>query len=162
MARIEDNEYLYETFHNFAQACFIEDRSYLWPDRSLWTLDNIWALKHRIIDTPDAGEEHFIERIASQMAGQPVNLWGLLADIYYLFCLIPSSRKMKPATKRLGVIGFAQNSRFPIPEETSESGKAWSYGFCTPGRRYMQKYRQFWHILMVAEQSNRVQIAWRF
>ena len=152
MARQPELETLYQTFQNFAQACFVEDRSLLWPERSLWTPGNVALLKHILIDTPMFGEESFEEKLDKQLSGQPLDLWGLLADIYYLFCLVPINRKIKVATKRSGIIHLAQQGRLPVPEENAEVWKALEYGFCNTGMRYMQKYRQFWFILIFVEQ----------
>jgi MoxR-like ATPase len=151
MARNPDLEILYQTFQNFARACFVEDRSLLWPDRQLWTQANIAALKHILIDAPVHGVETFVDKLDKQMSGQPLELWGLLADIYFLFCLVPISKKMKAATKQMGVIKLAQKSGLPVPDQNEDIWKSLEFGFCTPGRRYMQKYRQFWFVLVFAE-----------
>jgi 5-methylcytosine-specific restriction protein B len=156
MARYPEFETLFQVFQDLAKACFVDDRSFLWPERQLWTSGNIATLKHVLIEAPVLGEETFEEKLDIQMSGQPQELWGLLADIYFLFCLVPSSRKMKPDTKRIGVIRLAQRSGLPIPDENAQVWKAFERGFCTPGRRYMQKYRQFWLILLFAEQVKKL------
>jgi 5-methylcytosine-specific restriction protein B len=152
MAHNPDWNHLYQAYQNFSQACLVEDRSLLWPDRALWIADNVSELKHVLVDAPAMGKESFEEKLIIQMAGQPPELWGVLADSYYLFCLVPGSREMKANTKQTGITNFAKKGHLTVPDDKNSIWNGMEPGICTTGQRYMQKYRQFWLILIFAEQ----------
>jgi 5-methylcytosine-specific restriction protein B len=156
MARRPEFELLYQAYQEFAQSCLIEDRSLLWPEHALWTPANVSALRHALVDTPAFGKESFEDKLNVQMIGQPSETWGLLADAYYLYCLVPVSSTMKAATKRVGIAKYAQQAHLPVPDEQAKVWQALDSGFCNPGLRYLQKYRQFWLIFIFAEQVKQV------
>jgi MoxR-like ATPase len=152
MARNPDYEPLYNAYQDFAQLCLVEDRSLLWPDRALWTPANVSVLRHALIDAPEMGSESFEAKLIIQMSGLSSDVWGLLADAYYLYCLVPETKNIKAETKYAGIVSLAQKGNLPIPDEHDMVWKALAPGFCHPGMRYMQKYRQFWLIFVFAEQ----------
>lgn len=152
MARNPENEPLYKAYQDFAQLCLVEDRSLLWPDRVLWTPANVAAIRHVLVDTPLWGEDSFEEKLVKQMAGLSADVWGLLADAYYLYCLIPVSKVLKTETKLAMVSNLAQKGLLPVPDKQDPIWKALISGFCHPGRRYLQKYREFWLIFVFADQ----------
>jgi len=152
MARNPDYQLMYDTYQKFAQLCLIEDRSLLWPDRNLWTPSNVSELKTILIDSPELGNESFEEKLVKQMSGKPKELWGLLADTYFLYCIVPVTRSFKAATKQSGVENMAMQAQLPILDRNDPVWKALDIGFCASGMRYLQKYREFWLILLFAEQ----------
>lgn len=151
MARNPEWEPLYKAYQDFAQACLIEDRSLLCPERNLWTPANVSEIKHALVDAPALGNESFDQKLVVQMAGQPAEGWGLLADAYYLYCLVPVKGILLAKTKYTGIVSLANRGHLPLPSEHSPVWQALEQGFCHPGQRYMQKYRQFWFIFVVAE-----------
>lgn len=156
MARNPDYELLYKAYQDFAQLCLVEDRSLLWPDRALWSLDNVSAIKHALIDTPYWGKESFEDKLVVQMGGLSSDVWGLLAEAYYLYSLVPVPGILKEETKRTVITNLAQKGHLSVPNRQDPIWKAMISGFCHPGQRYMQKYRQFWLIFIFAEQVKQV------
>lgn len=155
MARMPEFEILYKTYQEFAQSCFIEDRSFLWPEVSLWTPANVAIVKHALIDSPLLGKGTFEEKLNIQMEGLPAETWGLLADAYYLYCLIPVDI-IKPLTKQNGIMQLAMKSSFTPPDLKSDLWAPLQAGFCNPGQRYNQKFREIWFILIFAEQVKKL------
>jgi 5-methylcytosine-specific restriction protein B len=152
MARNPANEHLYKAYQDFAQLCLVEDRSLLWPNRAMWTPTNVSSIRHALVDTPHWGKETFENKLVDQMAGLPSDVWGLLADAYYLYCLVPNSRVLKTDSKLAMVSNLAKKGSLPVPDEQDSIWNAMVAGFCNPGQRYLQKYRQFWLIFVFAEQ----------
>lgn len=150
MARFPNFEPLYQAYQDFAQACLVEDRSLLWPDRSLWTPENTASLKQALVDSPMYGDSSFDEKLEEQFSGHKPELWGLLADLYYLYCLVPNSRSLKTATKRAGIEAYARRARLTVPDAQDPVWAPLEDGFCNPGSRYKQKFRPFWLISLFA------------
>jgi hypothetical protein len=59
---------------------------------------------------------------------------------------------MKASTKQDSIAKLAQRGRLPVPDLQDPVWKVMDFGFCNPGMRYLQKFRQFWLILIFAEQ----------
>jgi len=152
MARNPDYEPLYKAYQDFAQACLIDDRSLLWPDRTLWTRANVAAIKHALVDAPRWGKESFMDKLVAQMAELSSDHWGLLADAYYLYSLVPIPAVLKEETKYTVTMELAQKGHLSVPNRQDPIWEAMSTGFCHPGQRYLQKYRQFWLIFVFTEQ----------
>jgi len=156
MARNPENEPLYKAYQDFAQLCLVEDRSLLWPDKNLWTPANVSAIKHALVDAPEWGDNSFEEKLVKQMAGLSPDAWCLLADAFYLYCLVPKANFMKADTKHAVIARLAQHGNLPIPESQDLVWKVLDLGFCNPGQRYWQKYRELWLIFIFTEQIKKL------
>lgn len=150
MSRYEVWEPMYNAYQEFARSCLVEDRSLLWPDRPLWTPANVAGLKRALVDEPALGKESFEDKLEIQLANQPPEMWGVLADAYSVYCIVPDT--MRPATKREALARLAQRALLPLPDAHHPIWKAIELGFCNPGQRYWQKYREIWFLLILAEQ----------
>jgi hypothetical protein len=155
MARINDHESLYKAYQDFAQSCLIDDRSLLWPDRFFWTQANVSAVKSALVDAPYWGKESFEEKLVAQLAGLSADVWGMMADAYYLYSLVPVPKILKEETKHAVIASLANKGHLTVPDRQDPIWRAIAPGFCHPGQRYMQKYRQFWLVFVFAEQVKR-------
>jgi hypothetical protein len=83
MARRPNNEILYKVFQEFIDLCLLKNQSLLWPDKEVWTPNNISEVKRRMVDSPMFGHElSFEEKLQKQMEGGQPELWALISDTY--------------------------------------------------------------------------------
>jgi DNA polymerase III delta prime subunit len=148
---------LYEVFDQFERRCLLEDRSLLWPERTIWTQENLAEMRERLIEGGIAGAQlSFGEKLEHQMQGASPELWGLLADIYFIYCL--PSKYIKFDTKFRYVQESAQRAGFNPPQPDDPIWEAQRHGYTRTTLKYHQKYAHFWLIILLAlevKQSNR-------
>jgi hypothetical protein len=149
MAIREENEILYRTFKDFANRCFVQDTSLLWPDKSFWTLANLKELKKRMIDNPIlGGTQSFGEKLNQQVSGGLPDLWAIICDIYFVY-FMPSTHI--GFDRKLGDIrGAAEEGNLVLPGDEAEIWKALNNGFTKTGFKYHQKFSHFWLIILAA------------
>jgi hypothetical protein len=149
MARRPENEILYKALKDYLKLCVIEDRSLLWPEKRIWTSENILEVKRRMIDSPMFGADlSFEDKLQKQMERAQPELWGLICDTYYVYFLpslhITLERKQHD-------IGWAAGQGGLVPPPLNDSlWDAQRSGFTRTGQKYHFKYAQFWLILLFA------------
>jgi 5-methylcytosine-specific restriction enzyme B len=91
MARRQEHEPLYKAIRDFFDACLIHNKSLLWPQNEYWTLQNLYLIKKRLIESAILGaESSFEEKLEIQMKDASEAEWAIICDIYYVYFL-PSS-----------------------------------------------------------------------
>ena len=149
MARDPEFAPLYEIFQLFIKQCLIEDRSLLWPDRQFWTLENVNELYTRPIENPIPGtDKKFEEKLEIQLQGGKRELWAILADIYFIYCLPSDTINFR--TKQQYVIPAAQRAGLPVPADDSALWQAQRHGFTGTSQLYHSKFRQFLLLLRLS------------
>lgn len=149
MARRAENEILYKTFQDFLNLCLIQNHSLLWPEKEFWTLENLYSVKERMIDSPILGKElSFEEKLEKQMTGASKEEWAIICDIFFIYFL-PST--YISYEKRLANISWAaQHGGIQLPSEEDKIWEVQKNGFTRTSQRYHIKYAQFWLIIMFA------------
>ncbi|MQG21135.1 MAG: AAA family ATPase [SAR202 cluster bacterium] len=99
MAIVKGKDSIYKLFNDFKQLCLIDSRSLLWPDREVWTVDNILAFKAAFIDAPDETADTFFNKLERQLSDEPDDIHRLAVDLYAVYLLYAVPRATKPETK---------------------------------------------------------------
>lgn len=161
MARMTEFQPLYDAFHLFQERCLQQDRSLIWPDQPIWTIANLQRWKTQVIDSPNLeGELNFNEKLEQQLVGAPPILWGLAADLHYVYYL--PSANITLATRLRNIGWAAQKSGLTLPPENDPIWAAQKNGFTRTTQKYHFRYAQL-HLLAafalrLKEQGNAVQI----
>lgn len=160
MARMTDFQPLYDVFHLFKERCLQQDYSLLWPDKLIWTIGNLQRWKSQVIDNPNIEKKlSFNEKLERQLVGAPTILWGLAADLHYVYYL-PSATITLP-TRLRNINWAAQKSGLTLPSESDPIWIAQKKGFASTTQRYHFRYAQL-HLLVefalrLKEQGNAAQ-----
>ncbi len=145
MARMTEFQPLYDAFHLFQERCLEQDRSLIWPDQSIWTIPNLQRWKTQVIDSPNLeGELNFNEKLEQQLAGAPPTLWGLAADLHYVYYLPSFNIKLSTRLRNIG--WAAQKGGLLLPPEQDPIWDAHKRGFTTTAQKYHFRYAQL-HLL---------------
>ena len=149
MAVLPDKKVLYKTFSDFLRLCIVGNKSLLWPDKEAWTLQNVQAIKLKMVDAPLFGNDlSFEEKLQKQLAGAEPNLWAIICDIYFVYFL-PSS--FITLERKLRDIRWAANLGGLVPPDAhNKIWEAQKAGFTRTGQKYHFKYSQFWLLLLFA------------
>jgi len=149
MAQDPRFQQLYDMFETFKNECLIGDQSILWPEKNLWTLENILEIKRRFIDSPIITTDlSFEDKLLEQMKGASSELWGVVSEIYFIYFL-PSS--FITLDKKMNDITWAASQGGLIPPSPeNDIWKSQSSGFTRTAIRYHYKYAQFWLIILLA------------
>jgi 5-methylcytosine-specific restriction enzyme B len=149
MARDPRVESLYDAFQLFKDRCFLSDYSLLWPDKSIWTVENLNELIKLFIKEAIFGSNlSFDEKFDQQLQGAPTELWALVADLYYIYCL-PSSY-IKFETKFRYIQESARKAAYRVPPLENPVWEPLKHGFSRTSLKYHYKYAQFWLIIYLA------------
>ena len=149
MARFPGNEFLYDVFQDFLKLCLIDNRSLLWPNKEIWTPKNVAEVKKRMVDSPALGHDlSFEEKLQLQMNNTSSELWGIIADIYYIYFLPSTFIKYESKLRDIG--WAAKQGGLVLPSSNASIWEAQKTGFTRTGQRYHLKYAQFWLILLFA------------
>lgn len=145
MARMTEFQPLYDAFHLFQERCLEQDRSLIWPDQPIWTITNLQRWKTQVIDSPILkGELNFTEKLEQQLVGAPPILWGLAADMHYVYYL--PSANIKLSTRLLNIDQAAKKAGLSIPSDQDPIWAAYKKGFTTTAQKYHFRYAQL-HLL---------------
>lgn len=149
MARNPKDELIFETVEVFKENCLLNDRSILWPDKAIWTLQNLLAWKKFVVERPiEEADQSFMEKIEVQLSDAPKDLWALTADMLYIYFLPSMTLKL---TSRQRLIDWAANlAGYEAPAANSEIWKVQETGFSSTGQQYNFKFYQLLTILLVS------------
>lgn len=149
MAIRPDNEIMYEIFRSFLNQCLIKNRSLLWPSEKYWTLENLYALKKAMIDTPIEGKAlSFEEKLEKQMEGASREQWAIICDTYYVYFLPSTHITFEKIIRDIQLA--AQKGGIIPPERNELIWEAQKTGFTRTAIKYHVKYAQFWLIILFA------------
>lgn len=149
MARRPNDEILYKVFRDFLSQCLIQNRSLLWKEKKVWTLENLYKVKERMIDSPVLGRElSFEEKLEKQMSGSSPNEWAIICDTYYIYFLPSTHITFKK--KQKDIHWAAQQGDILPPSSSSKIWGAQKHGFTRTAIKYHYKYAQFWLIILFA------------
>jgi hypothetical protein len=149
MARRPENVILYDVFKDFLRQCLLENHSLLWPDKIIWTLENVTEVKKRMVESPIMGKDlSFKEKLKRQMTGCAPEHWAIICDVYYVYFLPSLFTKLQ--TKQKDIQWAAAQGGLAIPMENGQLWDAQQSGFTRTGQRYNLKYLQFWLIMLLA------------
>lgn len=145
MARMTEFQRLYDAFRLFQERCLIQDRSLLWPDQPIWTLANLQRWKTQVSDHPKLdGDLNFNEKLEQQLAGAPPMLWGMAADLHYVYYLPSANITLSTRLRNIG--WAAQKGGLVLPSKQEPIWLAHQYGFTRTTQKYHFRYAQF-HLL---------------
>mgnify|MGYP001233781955 CR=1 FL=1 len=147
MARYAEYEPLYEIYDQFKQNCLLNDKSFFFPDRTIWTADNVRSVADRLVYNPDVSKASFDEKLALQMQDASPEEWVIVAEAMLIYFLPPKGRKL---IKEI-VLGYLQKGYSNIPQLPTDYFWKSINGFCKVGIWYNQKHRQLSLILLFAE-----------
>lgn len=149
MARRPNNEILYKTFQDFLKLCLMNNRSLLWPEKDIWTPQNIGEVKRRMVDSPILGHDlSFEDKLKEQMKDGPPELWAVLSDTYYIYFL--PSTYITFEKKQKDIRSAAEKGGLQPPPLNSPIWEAQRSGFTRTTQKYHFKVGQFWFILLFA------------
>jgi len=161
MARDPEYGPVYKEYKNFEQLCLIENRSFFWPERNIWRPVIIKEFKQRLIEGGIPGKElSFEDKLEIQLRDADKELWGLAAELYYVYFL--PSGYIKPDTKYRAIRWAARNGMLDTPQQSESIFKAQYHGFTRTSYKYHSKFAQF-HLLIdfalqIKENPNRQEL----
>jgi hypothetical protein len=146
MPRRSQQVLVYQAIQDFVRLCLLDDKSLLWPDRTIWTAANVAEVKRRVVETPDVGAGSFESKLQDQMEGASPELWAIIADSFYVYYLPSDSITL--ATKQKQIEWARDHAGMPpLPDSVWEAQR---HGFTTTGYQYNKKVSQIWLILLLA------------
>ena len=140
MPRLPQHEPLYRAFQTFLHNCWKEDRSLLWPELSVWTINNLEAMRHRFVELFLEGKLTFREKLEAQLDGAPSEVWALAADCFYVYGL--ASHSIRFSTKMGWIAWCAQKAGLALPPDTDPIWKPLEGGVAVTGQKYHLKHAQ--------------------
>ena len=147
MARYSNCPKSYETFQNFMDLSLVGNKSLLWPDKEVWTLNNLNDIKDKFIEEPIMGGE-FWDKLFQQFSTLNDGCWRILADAFLIYTL--PSTYMNPEKKYEYINKICEKKGFDLPDFKDEKWDVLNQGFSRTAMRYHQKYRQLWLIFLFA------------
>ena len=158
MAKRPEYEPLYKAFRTFLDRCIIGETSMLWPSERAWTLENVGALKRRLIDTPiEGGDLSFEGKLQEQLRGGEPVLWKLITDIYFAYFL--TSDFISLEKKQSDIAWAAQLGGATAPAADDPIWQAQQAGFTRTSLKYHTKYGQFWLVTLFALRAKQAEDA---
>lgn len=144
---VGDRETIYTAAHDWQQHCLIEDGSLLFQ-KSLWTLEHLYALKTRLQLRPETSST-FDDTLQQQLAGSEQALYALMIDVLYVYYLFPHSGSVRYETKLRKLHDVASWGDVTLPEH--ERFTALQHGIGATGTFYnTAKHNELLYIIHFA------------
>ncbi len=149
MAIREQSRPIYQAFREFIDRCVRRDRSLLWPEDQVWTVERLQTMRERLIDAPVfGGDLSFEEKLLEQLRGADPRVWKIIADVYFVYFL--PSTFIKVEKKINDVSWAAATGGFRVPPADAEIWAAQDAGYTRTSLKYHTKYAQFWLVILFA------------
>lgn len=140
MPRMTRHQPQYEAINKFKDLCLLQDKSILWPDQPIWTLLNLQQWKKHVVDRPNLEDLSFKAKLELQLADAPPILWGLAADLHYVYYL--PSASIRQATRLENINWAVQKSGLVMPPEADPVWIPQKDGFSHTSQKYHFRYAQ--------------------
>jgi len=147
MARYSNCPQSYEVFSDFMDRCLLNDQSLIWPEKNVWTLENLKKIKVNFIDNPIMGGE-FWDKLFNQFSDLNDDCWRILADAFFVYTL--PSTYMKPEKKYEYINKVCEQRNLELPDFKEDMWDVLNQGFTRTAIQYHQKYKQLWVIFLFA------------
>lgn len=148
MARNPEHQSMYDAVRQFKENCLLADRSLLWPERSYWTLENLYELKQRFIEHDMPTDQTFGEKFSIQLGRDKPILWGIASDLFFVYSL--PSNSMKRQSKFNFITWAATNGSLVLPPADQPIWNALAPGFSHTGVQYHRKVGQIAFMILLA------------
>ncbi len=135
MARRAGCDSVYDAAQRWVDAALRNNDSLFTPGRPVWTLNNLYDFRNRILNSTDPSTGRFYQRFEHQLAGAPSATIQLAAEILYVYFLIANKHAIRGSKKReriRQVIGWAETA-ITVPDSLNDSDNALNLGILNPG-----------------------------
>src|SRR5579862_724027 len=119
-SRILQAEPEYRAASQFRRTCFSADRSYFWPDREVWTAENVAIALGAFDNRNAANEGSFFERLRVQLDLLPTEVTILAAESLAFYYLFPHSSTFKSTNKQARVAEILAWKSLSAPKQVLE------------------------------------------
>ena len=141
MPFVKDHEPNYRMFALFEERCVQGNKSLLWPDKDLWTLENLYELKRVYGDEAIEGNDNSFEgKLELQLKNASPQVWGIVADLFYIFTL--PSRSITYEKKISYIRWAAEKAGYQLPEASDNIWEPLHTGIIHTGIQYHIKFGQ--------------------
>jgi len=100
--------------HRWLEACLVGDGS-MFTAESLWTPENLEALRTAFVEKPDTGADSFMTKLLRQTRHLSPQVKRLTAEVIWALLLFP--RNIGAETKRQHIRALWESSKTPFPED---------------------------------------------
>jgi 5-methylcytosine-specific restriction protein B len=118
MAKVFGAECVYEFASQWRDQCLINEKSLLWPDEAVWSLESLQKLKQCYVDSPDSAKATFEERFKEQLATEDGQATKLAAELLAVHLSFTSSVSF--AHKRTLIDSVLGWKSLTVPSSESE------------------------------------------
>ena len=145
------NDVIYDAGEAWRDRCLRDDRSLLFGDEIVWTLDNLDGFHERLVEHLIAGtDQDFFEKLKLQLNDAPEGVTKLAAELILVYGLFPSVIFL-PDTKRQ-MVRTALDLGGVDPGTIDEASVAWralgEEGIGNPGGRYnMRRHNELRYLI---------------
>lgn len=139
---------MYHVADQFKENCLLSNRSLIWPERSYWTLENLYELKRRFIEHEITTKQSFEEKFTIQLGNDHLAVWGIASDMFFVYCL--PSFSMKKRSKFNLIDWAAKSGALSIPPVDQPIWNALELGFSNTGIQYHRKVDQIAFLILLA------------
>ncbi|HLU36396.1 MAG TPA: AAA family ATPase [Thermomicrobiales bacterium] len=137
MARIEGKERIYEVAELFRQRCLVQQTSLLWPDREVWTVENLDRYWSVVPEHPDETGRNFFEKLNDQLADQLDVLHKIAADLMVIYSLSPTNIGAPRKLEYIDIIRAWKSLPDPEPHIHALLNDAFTDGIAHTGTGYL-------------------------
>ena len=98
--RVDGVENVYEAARAWVDRALRADDSLFTPGKPIWTSESLRELRERFLDRPDEGAGTFYDKLRTQLAGSPPEVYQLMGEVLYAHFLIIWRSGMRQGTKK--------------------------------------------------------------
>ncbi len=169
-ARKPDVEVTYQVAAEWVDRALVKDDSLFTPGKALWTKELLGELHTRFLNRREGGEGNFLQKMKTQLADSPPDVYQLMGEVMYVFYLILISPGGALKLHHIQeVLGWSPQPA--LLSERKELVAALNNGLINPGAALNWSLFQFgtiietiehWKELAPAERARLVNDPWAF
>jgi 5-methylcytosine-specific restriction protein B len=127
---------VYDTANAWKERCLLGELSLFYPDRKIWTLENVDELDRVFNREPLTDSRNFADKLDEQLAKVGSEVRIAAAEVLSIYYLVPNPRVVGAARKQQVVERVLGDS---VPESAADLKKAWAAAPWFPGQNYLQR-----------------------
>ena len=146
-------ERVYEAAQLWVERALRSDDSLFTPGTAIWSGEWLGELRERFLDNPDESSDDFFKKLERQLRGSSPEVYQLMGEVLFVYCLIISEGGMRGETKKKRIEQVLGWSPSPVSVPDDVVGGL-SPGIAHPGQSYLSSHRpwQLGFLIEFAEQ----------
>ena len=121
----DDADKIYAAARAWVDSALRSDGSLFTPGKKIWTHEGLAKLRRQFLDRPDQPGDDFYDKLERQLAGNPPEVYQLMAEVLFVHFLISGNMRGGNKRDRINRVLRWSSELVTIPQTLADSLDTW-------------------------------------